>query len=73
MIEILQKLKEIGMGDVELTIPVDNYNSWVNGIYKLQYRPFINCIAICTAGVEAGGIDIDVLLNNIGGQHNESK
>lgn len=62
MLEVLQKLKDIGLGDIELAIPVDNYNEWVNGISKLQYRPFINCIAICTASVQAGGIDINDLL-----------
>ena len=62
MIDILQKLKDIGLGDIELAIPVDDYNQWVNGISKLQYRPFINCIAICTANVQASGIDINDLL-----------
>lgn len=62
MLEILQKLKDIGLGNIELTIPVDDYNEWVNSIDKLQYRPFINCIAICTSNVQAGGIDIKDLL-----------
>jgi hypothetical protein len=70
MIDVLQSLKNLGMGNVELTIPIDNYNQWVNGIDKLQYRPYINCITICTYGVQAGGIDIKELLK-MGGQQNE--
>ena len=62
MIDVLTRLKNIGLGDVELAIPVDDYNEWVNGISKLQYRPFINCIAICTVNVQAGGININDLL-----------
>jgi hypothetical protein len=70
MLNILQQLKDIGFGNTELTIPVDDYNQWVNGIFKLQYRPFVNCIAICTCSVQAGGIDIKELIQ-LGGQQNE--
>lgn len=63
LLEILQKLEEAGLGKMELTIPVDDYNEWVNGISKLQYRPFIGCIAICTSSVQCGGIDVEDIIN----------
>lgn len=63
MLEILQKLKDAGYGKVELGIPVDQYNEWVNGVSKLQYRPFIGCIAICTGNVQCGGIDVEDMIN----------
>lgn len=63
MLEILEKLRDVGLGDVELCIPVDDYNEWVNGISKLQYRPFIKRIAICTGNVQCGGIDVEDIIN----------
>lgn len=57
--EKLQKCEEAGLGNVEIGIPLDHYNEWINGVHKLQFRPFINAIAICDCNVQAGGIDIE--------------
>ena len=57
--EKLQKCEEAGLGDVEVGIPVDRYNEWINGVQKLQFRPFINAIAICDCNVECSGFDLE--------------
>ena len=56
--ELLQKCEDMGLGEIEVGIPVDRYNEWINCITKLQFRPFINAIAICDCNIDTGGIDI---------------
>lgn len=55
---LCETCEEMGLGGVEIGIPADSYNEWINGITKLQFRPFINAIAICDCTIESGGIDI---------------
>lgn len=59
----LQKWKDAGFGDVEIGIPLDQYNQWINGIDKIRCRPFINCLAICDHSTE-NGITFDELYAN---------
>ena len=56
---LCETCENMGLGDVEVGIPVDRYNEWVNGVCKLQYRPFINVVAICDSSIDTGGIDIN--------------
>ena len=59
--DILKSLQDKGYGDIKITIPADQYNMWVYDIDKIQYRPFINCFAICTSHIEHRGININEL------------
>ena len=63
--DILKSLQDKGYGDIKITIPADQYNMWVYDIDRIQYRPFINCFAICTSHIEHRCINI----NELGDKH----
>lgn len=64
MLKILQKLKDAGYGNIKLAVPMRGYDDW-DGVSKLQYKPIIDRIIICTTYMQTDGIDINNLL---GGQ-----
>lgn len=58
--DLLQKMENQGFGDIDIALPLDDYNTWVEHISKLQYRLSINSIVICPAHVECSGVDFDL-------------
>ena len=57
MKEHLQKLEDIGLGNLEITIPIDDYNDFATSIDRLEFRPTINCITVCTHNTYNLGIN----------------
>lgn len=66
MLKVLQKLKDAGYGNIKLAVPMKG-DDW-DGVSKLQYKPIIDRIIICTTYMQTDGIDINNLL---GGQQHE--